>query len=119
MSEQDFCIKLVQAVEKYPCLYNYKLSDYSRKDVVDKAWVEVIGLHQHCQFRPIRNHATALHHYVHLIISLRVQIVVAILMLKIQIQLLASMPPNGGICNNFVYIVFVIKQFYIVLKYCN
>ena len=40
-SEQDFCIKLVQAVEKYPCLYNYKLSDYSRKDVVDKAWVEV------------------------------------------------------------------------------
>jgi hypothetical protein len=31
----------VQAVEKYPCLYNYKLSNYSRKDVVDKAWVEV------------------------------------------------------------------------------
>jgi hypothetical protein len=41
MSKQDFCIKLVQAVEKYPCLHNYKLSDYSRKDIVDKAWVEI------------------------------------------------------------------------------
>jgi hypothetical protein len=39
--EQDFCIKLVQAVGKYPCLYNYELSDYSRKNVVDKSWVEV------------------------------------------------------------------------------
>jgi hypothetical protein len=39
--EQDFCIKLVHAVGKNPCLYNYKLSDDSRKDVVDKAWVEV------------------------------------------------------------------------------
>jgi hypothetical protein len=41
VSEQDFCIKFVQAVEKYPCLYNYKLAYYSRKDIVDKAWVEV------------------------------------------------------------------------------
>jgi hypothetical protein len=41
MSKQDFCIKFAQAVKKYPCLYNYKLSDYVRKDIVDKAWVEV------------------------------------------------------------------------------
>jgi hypothetical protein len=41
MSKQDFCSKLVQVVEKYHCLYNYKLSNYSRKDVVDKAWVEL------------------------------------------------------------------------------
>jgi hypothetical protein len=31
----------VQAVKKYPFLHNYKLSDYSRKDIVDKAWAEV------------------------------------------------------------------------------
>jgi hypothetical protein len=31
----------VSALEKYNCLYNYKLSDYSRKDIVDKTWVEV------------------------------------------------------------------------------
>jgi hypothetical protein len=41
MSDQDFCIKLVHAVEKYPYLYNYISSDYSRKDIVDKAWVDV------------------------------------------------------------------------------
>jgi hypothetical protein len=34
-------IKFVKAVEKYPCLYNYKLPEYSRRDVTDKAWMNV------------------------------------------------------------------------------
>ncbi|XP_076655286.1 uncharacterized protein LOC143360381 [Halictus rubicundus] len=31
----------VQLIEKYPCLYNHTLSDYSRKDITEKAWNEV------------------------------------------------------------------------------
>lgn len=38
---QDFCVKLVEAVEKYPCLYNYKIPEYSRSEITDKAWAEV------------------------------------------------------------------------------
>lgn len=34
-------IKFVKIVEKYPCLYNYKLPEYSRRDVTDKAWMNV------------------------------------------------------------------------------
>jgi hypothetical protein len=34
-------INLVKAVEKYPCLYNYKLSEYARKDLTEKAWSKV------------------------------------------------------------------------------
>ncbi|XP_023939579.2 uncharacterized protein LOC112046946 [Bicyclus anynana] len=37
----DPCLNLVQLVEKYPCIYNNTLPDYSRKDVVDKAWAEI------------------------------------------------------------------------------
>ncbi|XP_034833099.2 uncharacterized protein [Maniola hyperantus] len=40
-SEQTFNFNLVQEIEKYPCLYNYKLSAYSYKDVTDKAWSDV------------------------------------------------------------------------------
>lgn len=40
-ADQEQCVKLIEAVEKHECLYNYKLSDYSRKDVVEKAWAEV------------------------------------------------------------------------------
>ncbi|XP_045773870.1 uncharacterized protein LOC123873191 [Maniola jurtina] len=40
-SEQSFNFNLVQEIEKYPCLYNYKLSAYSYKDVTDKAWSDV------------------------------------------------------------------------------
>jgi hypothetical protein len=28
-------------VEKYPCLYNYKLPEYARKDLTEKAWSKV------------------------------------------------------------------------------
>ena len=41
MSDQEFCIKLVEAVEKSSCLFNYKLPDYSNKHVMDKAWENV------------------------------------------------------------------------------
>ncbi|RVE40767.1 hypothetical protein evm_014583, partial [Chilo suppressalis] len=41
MNDQALNIKFVQKVEEYPCLYNYKLTDYSRKDVTERAWSEV------------------------------------------------------------------------------
>ncbi|XP_050306021.1 uncharacterized protein LOC126743101 [Anthonomus grandis grandis] len=34
-------INLVQEIEKYECLYNYKIAEYSRKDITDKAWERV------------------------------------------------------------------------------
>lgn len=40
-NELEFNGKLVDAVEKYTCLYNYKLPEYSRKDVTEKAWAAV------------------------------------------------------------------------------
>lgn len=42
MNEDIFSIKLVQEVEKYPVLYNYKLNDYNNREVVYLAW-ESIG----------------------------------------------------------------------------
>ncbi|KAG8259955.1 hypothetical protein J6590_108089, partial [Homalodisca vitripennis] len=41
MGDQELNIKLVGAVEKHEALYNYKLPDYARKDVSEKAWKEV------------------------------------------------------------------------------
>ena len=41
MTEQANNVKFVQEVEKYPCLYNYELSQYSRKDIKDSAWDNV------------------------------------------------------------------------------
>ncbi|XP_023222828.1 uncharacterized protein LOC111624252 [Centruroides sculpturatus] len=41
MKHDPFNTKLVQAVKKYPCLYNYKLPEYSRKDITDVAWSKV------------------------------------------------------------------------------
>ena len=41
MNDQDFNIKFVGEVEKYQELYNYRLSEYARKDVTEKAWKEV------------------------------------------------------------------------------
>ena len=41
MSDLEFCIKLVEAVEKYSRLFNYQLPDYSNKHVTDKAWENV------------------------------------------------------------------------------
>ena len=40
-SEQEFNEKLADVVERYSCLYNYKLPEYSRKDVTEKAWAAV------------------------------------------------------------------------------
>lgn len=39
--EHAFNIKFVGEVEKLPELYNYNLPQYSRKDVVEKGWVDV------------------------------------------------------------------------------
>lgn len=40
--DQVFCIKLVEAVEKHPCLFNYRLPEYSNKIAQEKAW-EVVA----------------------------------------------------------------------------
>jgi DNA polymerase sigma len=40
-NEQEFNVKLVEAVELYPCLYNYKLPEYSRRDITENAWAKV------------------------------------------------------------------------------
>ncbi|CAG4984502.1 unnamed protein product [Colias eurytheme] len=41
MNEQTLNIQFVNEVEKYPCLYNYKLTEYSRKDITERAWSAV------------------------------------------------------------------------------
>ncbi|XP_050314588.1 uncharacterized protein LOC126749027 [Anthonomus grandis grandis] len=38
MAEQSLNIRLVQEVEEYPCLYEYTLNEYSRKDITEKSW---------------------------------------------------------------------------------
>ncbi|XP_049947283.1 uncharacterized protein LOC126455572 [Schistocerca serialis cubense] len=40
-SEQVFNIKFVAEIEKRPELYDYTRSEYSRKDITEKAWTEV------------------------------------------------------------------------------
>ncbi|GAB6022256.1 hypothetical protein CHUAL_006388 [Chamberlinius hualienensis] len=40
-NEQKSNVEFVLEVEKYPCLYNYHLDDYSKRDVVDAAWVKI------------------------------------------------------------------------------
>jgi hypothetical protein len=40
-NEQKINLKLVEEVEKYPVLYNFTLSGYSRKDETEEAWSEV------------------------------------------------------------------------------
>ncbi|XP_059061561.1 uncharacterized protein LOC131854461 [Achroia grisella] len=37
----DKNLVLVKSIEKFPCLYNYNLSDYSKKELTDRAWNEV------------------------------------------------------------------------------
>lgn len=34
-------VKFVQEVEKYPCLYNFKLPEYSKKSVTEAAWESI------------------------------------------------------------------------------
>lgn len=34
-------VNFVKIIEQYPCLYNNKLTEYSRKDFTDRAWSEV------------------------------------------------------------------------------
>jgi hypothetical protein len=36
-NELKYNVKLVEAVELYPCLCNYKLPEYSRKDITENA----------------------------------------------------------------------------------
>lgn len=33
-----FNIKFVELIEKYPCIYDYRRQDHSKRDVVEKAW---------------------------------------------------------------------------------
>ncbi|XP_050498417.1 uncharacterized protein LOC126879445 [Diabrotica virgifera virgifera] len=44
MCDQELNIKFVREIEKYEALYNNTLSDYSRKDVTDKAWQNVAAV---------------------------------------------------------------------------
>ncbi|KAM3965593.1 LOW QUALITY PROTEIN: uncharacterized protein ACR2FA_000439 [Aphomia sociella] len=37
----DKNLALVKSIERFPCLYNYNLSEYSKKELTDKAWGEV------------------------------------------------------------------------------
>lgn len=41
MVDQATNLKLVAEIEKRPCLYNYTLTSYSRKDLTEKAWSEI------------------------------------------------------------------------------
>lgn len=41
INESVLTINLVKAVEKYPCLYNFKIPEYARKDITEKAWSKV------------------------------------------------------------------------------
>ncbi|CAH1391150.1 unnamed protein product [Nezara viridula] len=41
MNQQEVNLKLVGEVEKHPELYNFKLPEFTRKSVTDKAWQEV------------------------------------------------------------------------------
>lgn len=34
-------LKLCLLIENYPCLYDYNLPEYCRKDVLEKAWTEI------------------------------------------------------------------------------
>lgn len=34
-------IKFVQEVEKYPCLYNWFIPEYVRKDLTEQAWSDI------------------------------------------------------------------------------
>ncbi|CAG4959019.1 unnamed protein product [Colias eurytheme] len=34
-------VNFVHIIEQYPCLYNNKLPEYSRKDITDRAWSEI------------------------------------------------------------------------------
>lgn len=38
MNDQTSAITFVGEIEKHECLYNYKLPEYSRKDITGKAW---------------------------------------------------------------------------------
>lgn len=40
-AEKDIQVVLVQEIEKHPALYNFKLAEYSKKDITEKAWSEI------------------------------------------------------------------------------
>lgn len=39
--EENLTIKLVETVEQYPCLYNFKIPEYARRDITEKARLKV------------------------------------------------------------------------------
>ncbi|GJQ87784.1 hypothetical protein Trydic_g6978 [Trypoxylus dichotomus] len=42
MSENPvFNISFAKAIEKRPCIWNYSLTEYSKRNLTEKAWVEV------------------------------------------------------------------------------
>lgn len=44
----DINLKIAMKVEKYPCLYNFKLTEYFRKDVTAKAKLKFKKNYQVC-----------------------------------------------------------------------
>lgn len=41
MADFSFSAKLVEAVERHPCLYNFHLKEYSNREKVQSAWEAV------------------------------------------------------------------------------
>lgn len=39
--ENIFNIRLLKEIEKYPCLYNYNLTEYTSREITDKAWSDI------------------------------------------------------------------------------
>ncbi|KAF2905003.1 hypothetical protein ILUMI_01171 [Ignelater luminosus] len=39
--ENVFNIRLLKEIEKYPCLYNYNLTEYTSREITDKAWSDI------------------------------------------------------------------------------
>lgn len=39
--EPAFNARLVGTIEQYPCLYNYKMKEYSNRNTTDQAWTKV------------------------------------------------------------------------------
>jgi hypothetical protein len=40
-SEEHKNIKFVRIIEQHPCLYDFSIPDYSKRDISEKAWSRV------------------------------------------------------------------------------
>ncbi|XP_028178510.1 uncharacterized protein LOC114365961 [Ostrinia furnacalis] len=39
--DQEFNIRFVQEIEKHPCLWNFRMPDYARRDITEKTWYDI------------------------------------------------------------------------------